>query len=199
MMKVTARWMCVLVTLAFVACSRGEESNTKPSNVAIAGKQAPDRDQGHADNHDHGDSDGDSHGHADGDGHAHDRDHGRPAAPGAEKPSDHGERKPLGTLAVAGKQFELALFGELLPGKEGAFGVFSKEPVGDASLYLWVEDKDGVQLSAPAKGEVEGAGLHFHVLPQDAGKTPSRVVLRVRADGKDERGGLPLDGHGHEH
>ena len=202
MMTVAARWTWVFATLALVGCSRGEEAKPKPGDLAAAGKEASaDGDQGHADDHDHADTDGDGHDHADGEsyGHDHDHDHDRATAPGQEKLSDHGKRKPLGTLTVAGMAFDLVLFGELVPGKEGAFGVYPKKSLGDASLYLWVEDKVGTQLSAPAKGDLEGAGLHFHVLPQDAAKTPSRVVLRVRADGKDERAGLPLDGHGHEH
>lgn len=126
---------------------------------------------------------------------------GQPESPGAAT-SDHGDELDLGILEVAGKQFKIVRLGELVPGQEGAFEV---HPVGMAieeaarwNLYLWVEEKDGTQVSAPSKGLREGSALHFHVSPR-AGSHPMRVVLRVRMDGLDERAGLPLDGHGHEH
>ena len=101
-------------------------------------------------------------------------------------------RAPLGTVLVGGKSFDVVLLGELIAGKEGAFEVRPQEPSADDSLYLWVEDADGAVLSAPAKGEAEESGFHFHVTPQVRGKTPSRVVLRLRSGEQDDRAGLPL-------
>ena len=125
------------------------------------------------------------------------------AAETKDPPSDHGDKTGLGTLTVAGNKFNIARMGKLVPGKEGSFNV---RPQGSASddlakwnLYLWVEDKEGTQLSAPSKGTIEGSALHFHVTPRASENPPVRVVLRLRADGIDERAGLPLDGHGHEH
>lgn len=126
-----------------------------------------------------------------------------PQPAGPTKPADHGAALKLGTLAVGAKQFEVTRLGELVPGKEGAFEV---TPLGAAAAnvaslnaYLWVESEDGTQLSAPGKGIPEGTKLHFHATLQKGEKVPFRVVLRLRADGADDRGSLPLDGHGHEH
>ncbi len=117
--------------------------------------------------------------------------------------SHHGEGTALGTLELAGKEFGIVRLGELLPGQEGGFEVHphevSPEELATLNLYLWVEDEAGKQLSAPAKGERDDAGLHFHVTPRDTESAPTRVVLRLRVDDTDERAGLPLDGHGHEH
>ncbi len=118
-------------------------------------------------------------------------------------PSDHGSKDDLGTLTVAGNKFSITRLGKLVPGKEGSFNVrpqgASSDDLAKWNLYLWVEDKDGTQLSAPSKGTIEGSALHFHVTPRASENPPVRVVLRLRADGIDERAGLPLDGHGHEH
>ena len=121
-----------------------------------------------------------------------------------EKPgSDHGDKTDLGTLAITGNKFRIVRLGKLEPGKEGAFEVHpqgaSPDDLAKWNLYLWVEDKAGTQLSAPAKGSVEDSALHFHVTPRKSETTPARVVLRLRSEGTDERAGLPLDGHGHEH
>ena len=117
--------------------------------------------------------------------------------------SDHGEKTDLGTLTLAGNSFGLTLLGKVMVGKESAVEVrpleVAPEKAARWNLYLWVEDKAGVQLSAPAKGSLENGAIHFHVTPREKGTTPVRVVLRLRADGVDERAGLPLDGHGHEH
>lgn len=117
--------------------------------------------------------------------------------------ADHGEAVELGTVTVAGRRFEIVRFGEVTPGVESAFEVHGVDvPVDELArlnLYLWVEDESGTQLSAPAKGDLEGDGLHFHAVPRAGRGEPHRIVLRVRADGTDERAGLPLDGHGHEH
>ncbi|MEM7205634.1 MAG: hypothetical protein AAF628_35590 [Planctomycetota bacterium] len=126
-----------------------------------------------------------------------------PAASGTSPASGHGAAMDLGTVTVAGKQFGIMRLGDLKPGHEGAFEVHPKGVAADElaklSLYLWVESKDGTQLSAPEKGHAEGDGLHFHCTPKTGAGEPFRAVLRVRAEGVDERGSLPLDGHGHEH
>lgn len=133
-----------------------------------------------------------------GHGHSHDSE-GKEAAPAAE----HGEKTELGTLDVAGYEFSITRFGEVKPGEESAFEVhgvgISEAELARLNLYLWVEDEAGTQLSAPAKGDREGAGLHFHVVPRAGKETPHRVVVRLRSGETDERAGLPLSGHGHEH
>ena len=120
-----------------------------------------------------------------------------------QSPADHGRALQLGTLTVGSRHFEVAQLGSLVPGQEGAFAVTPKgsaaAAIASLNVYLWVESEDGTQLSAPAKGTREGTSLHFHVTPQKAAGVPFRVVLRVRADGADDRASLPLDGHGHEH
>jgi hypothetical protein len=120
-----------------------------------------------------------------------------------KKTSDHGASLPLGTVAVGTRQFDVVRLGELVQGKEGAFEVIPKNVPADqfATLngYLWLESQDGTQVSAPEKGGREGNKWHFHATPQPGDKKPFRVVLRVRTEGADERGSLPLDGHGHEH
>ncbi len=120
-----------------------------------------------------------------------------------KSPADHGLALQLGTLSVGSRRFEITQLGRLVPGEEGAFEVMPKgntaAEIASLNVYLWIESEDGTQLSAPAKGTREGTSLHFHATPQKAGKAPFRVVLRVRADGADDRASLPLDGHGHEH
>jgi len=135
----------------------------------------------------------------------------KPAAPAAGEPgphaedasSDHGDTTDLGTLTVAGKEFSVVRLGALVPGKEGAFEVrpqgVSADEIALLNLYLWVEDQDGNQVSAAAKGTREGSTFHFHLTPRDSGSGPARVVLRLRGDGTDERASLPLDGDGHDH
>jgi len=117
--------------------------------------------------------------------------------------NDHGDKTDLGVLSLDGNKFRIVRSGHLVPGKEGSFNVHPQGvPPNELvkwNLYLWVEDKQGTQLSAPSKGAIEGPALHFHVTPRDSKTPPVRVVLRLRANGNDTRAGLPLDGHGHEH
>lgn len=110
--------------------------------------------------------------------------------------SGHGVEKSLGSLTVAGRDFEVLLLGELVSGREGAIEVEPRGGVGEGTpaLYIWLEDAAGTQLSAPARGSRAGDRLHFHVTPRAGGEAPNRVVLRVRGDGVDERGDLLLDG-----
>jgi hypothetical protein len=118
-------------------------------------------------------------------------------------PADHGTATSLGTVTVAGISFGIVRLGELVPGADSAFEIspqgLSAAELASLNTYLWLESEDGSQLSAPAKGSVEGTKLHFHASLQAGEKAPFRVVLRVRKDGGDERASLPLDGHGHEH
>jgi hypothetical protein len=130
---------------------------------------------------------------------------GEPSAAPAPAPAanDHGASTELGKLTVAGREFRILRLGELVPGEEGAFEVYgtglSRPDLESLSAYLWVESQDGTQISAPEKGLPGGDRLHFHVTPRKGDRTPFRVVLRLRAGDVDERGSLPLDGHGHEH
>lgn len=117
------------------------------------------------------------------------------------KASDHGEQVDLGTVTVAGHVFSVTRLGEVEPGKEAAFevafaGASKGSPMTNANVFLWLEAEAGDRVSAPAKGDVEGDKWHVHTIPS---KAPIRVVLRVRAGGADDRAGLPLSGHGHEH
>ena len=137
----------------------------------------------------------------------------RPLPPSQNRPAsetkkenpapDHGDKTDLGVLVLDGNKFRIDRLGKLVPGKEGSFNVhprgLSSNELAESNLYLWVEDKNGTQLSAPSKGAIEGSTLHFHVTPRDSETPPVRVVLRLRANGIDTRAGLPLDGHGHEH
>ena len=118
--------------------------------------------------------------------------------------TDHGETKDLGRVTIAGYELSVLRLGDVVPGKEGAFEVgLVKGPagatLGSLNLYAWVEEEAGGQASAPAKGSVEKDRLHFHVVPKADVKALKRIVLRLRAGSVDERGSLPLDGHGHEH
>lgn len=117
--------------------------------------------------------------------------------------TDHGAAVDLGTVEVAGKQFRIVRMGEVQPGVEAAFEVegvaIPRAELEKLNLYLWVEDAAGTQLSAPAKGTMEESRLHFHCLPRAGSAPAARVVLRLRSGETDERGSLPLDGHGHEH
>jgi hypothetical protein len=131
----------------------------------------------------------------------------RPApkeAANADQAPDHGEEAELGTVTLAGYTFAISRLGKVTPGKECAFEVVlagdsQGQPMTGLNLFLWVESKAGNQLSAPAKGDVEGTKWHFHAVPRAGGEEPNRAVLRVRTGGKDERTALPLSGHGHEH
>ncbi len=123
---------------------------------------------------------------------------------GAPAGAEHGEAVALGTVTLAGHTFAITRLGEIKAGSEGAFevalaGDSKGKPMAGATLFLWVESKAGEQLSAPAKGDVEGDRWHFHTTPRAGGEAAHRAVLRVRAGGNDERAGLPLSGHGHEH
>lgn len=127
-----------------------------------------------------------------------------PAAPLAPAPAtDHGESKDLGHVTIAGHEFSVIRLGEVVPGKEAAFEAAlvtgpAGATVGTLNVYAWVEDESG-PASAPSKGSVEKGRLHFHVTTKADAKAPKRIVLRLRAGTIDERQGLPLDGHGHEH
>lgn len=117
--------------------------------------------------------------------------------------NDHGDELDLGSVTLFGRAFEITGLGPLTPGKEGAFsvsapGMSAADRLG-VGLFLWVEDSSGEQVSSPAKGTSEGDGWHFHATPRADAGAPTRVVLRARLAGNDERAGLPLDGHGHEH
>lgn len=136
--------------------------------------------------------------------HDHDHPHGGTESEGTDvTPDGHGVATNLGSLTLGSREYRVTVFGHLIPGQEGALEVecvgASDADLAKLNLYVWVESEDGTQLSAPSKGSREGAGLHFHVTPREGKGEPHRVVLRVRADGIDERAGLPLSGHGHEH
>ncbi len=123
-----------------------------------------------------------------------------PSAPA----TDHGATVDLGHIAIAGHELSVLRLGDIVPGKEGAFEVaLVKGPagatIGSLNLYAWVEEEGDGQASAPAKGTVEKDKLHFHVVPKADAKALKRITLRLRAGNIDERGSLPLDGHGHEH
>ena len=128
---------------------------------------------------------------------------GAPA--GAPSASGHGAKVDLGRVSIAGHDFAVTRFGDLVPGKEGAFEVsLLKAPAGvdlaNLNVYAWVEEPGGEKVSTPTKGMVERGILHFHVTPHADAAAPKRIVLRLRTQsGLDERGSLPLDGHGHEH
>ena len=117
--------------------------------------------------------------------------------------SDHGEKTDLGVVTVAGNKFRVELFGQVTAGKECAFEVIAMETTADElaalNVYLWLEDESGKVTSAPAKGDSGGTAFHFHVTPLENVEPSYRVVVRVRAGDTDDRAGLPLDGHGHEH
>ncbi len=129
-----------------------------------------------------------------------------PATPGAAPvASDHaGESEDLGHLTLAGHELSVLRLGDVVPGRESAFeiGLVKGPPGADLAklnVYVWLEDASAAQASAPSKGSVENGHLHFHTTPRADAK-PHRVVVRLRAEGGiDERAGLPLDGHGHEH
>lgn len=114
---------------------------------------------------------------------------------------DHGEELSLGRLELANHAFEIVTLGEVVAGTESALEVLgvdiSPSDFSRLNLYLWLEDDKGVQLSPSSKGSINGNRSHFHVTPRTGKGDPHRVVLRVRTDGLDERGKLPLDGHGH--
>lgn len=113
----------------------------------------------------------------------------------AAAPQGHGEGQDLGVVQVCGLELHVVKF-------EGAFEIHGTmmptAALAKLNVYLWLESKDGTQLSAPEKGHIESGKLHFHASPRGE-KEPYRVVVRVRKDGADERASLPLDGHGHEH
>ncbi len=117
---------------------------------------------------------------------------------------DHGEATDLGEVTILGHTFAVTKLGDVESGKEAAFRVTlasgpSGAQLGRLSLFLWLENDAGKSLNAAAKGSVEGGGLHFHATPRKGAGEPKSVVLRLRANGADDRGKLPLDGHGHVH
>ncbi len=117
---------------------------------------------------------------------------------------EHGAAVDLGRVTIAGHELAVVRLGDVVPGKEGAFEVaLVKCPTGatvnTVALYAWVEAQEGGPASAPAKGSVEDGKLHIHVTPKADAKPLKRIVLRLRYGTLDERGSLPLDGHGHEH
>ena len=130
---------------------------------------------------------------------------GGAAAKGTEASEEagHGTSTELGTVTIASHEFSVVGYGEVVAGTDAAFEVqgvgISEAELAKLNLYLWVEAEDGAQLSAPAKGTREDEGFHFHVTPRAGKGDPHRIVLRIRGDGVDERSGLPLSGHGHEH
>ena len=123
------------------------------------------------------------------------------AAPAA---SGHGERTDLKNVTISGYEFNVAKYGTLEPGVEGALEVRLVDgPAGksqdDLNVFVWVEDASGKQLSESHKATPEGDALHSHVMTRESESPPVRAVLRLRVDDIDTTGSLPLDGHGHEH
>lgn len=127
-----------------------------------------------------------------------------PATPPTAAATDHGAAVDLGRLTLAGHELAVVRLGDVVPGKEGAFEVaLVKAPAGvtvaTVGLYAWVEAQEGGPASAPAKASVEAGKLHVHVTARADAPPLKRIVLRLRYADLDERGSLPLDGHGHEH
>lgn len=106
--------------------------------------------------------------------------------------SHHGAIVALGAIKLANETFSIARHGEPVPGKECAFVVSRLGAGTKQGLFLWVEDQNGGQLSAPAQGDLSGNEWHFHITPRAGSLTPSRVILRLREGGLDERAGLAL-------
>lgn len=134
----------------------------------------------------------------------------RPSGPSGS--SEHGERRELGSLVVAGHEYGVVLSGELATGELSGFDV----EVADAALEdlleidasLWIESEDGSPLCAPsevsvkleqesngttaASGNAAKRTVHFHVRPEESDTVPARVVLRIRSGDTDASGSLPL-------
>lgn len=108
--------------------------------------------------------------------------------------SHHGSIVGLGSVELGGERFAIARHGACEPGKEGAFVVSRVGGGSHSSLFLWVEDASGEQISAPAQGDPSGVDFHFHVTPRaDAGE-PVSVILRLRDGSRDERAELAVHG-----
>ncbi len=124
--------------------------------------------------------------------------------PSSKGDTDHGEAVELGQVEILGHSFAVTRLGDVVAGQEAAFRVtLASGPAGAQlarlSLFLWLENEEGKSLNAAAKGSVERDGLHFHATPRKDAGLPNAVVLRLRANGGDDRSKLPLDGHGHVH
>ncbi len=123
-----------------------------------------------------------------------------PAGIGSEEDDAHGEPLSLGSVTVAGRTFAVTLLGEVKPGVECAFELDATAGLqAQDNIYIWLETRGGDQVSPAAKSSTTASPLHFHAMANKDGEPAFRVVVRVRAEGVDERGSLPLDGHGHEH
>jgi len=118
----------------------------------------------------------------------------------AQPGSDHGDETALGTVSVAGFDFEVAALGALEAGSDAAVAAkVVKTPDGrdwkTANVYMWVEDANGKKLSAPEKGKEENGRLHAHAsIPASTTEAPAKVVVRVRDGDTDERGVIALEG-----
>jgi len=118
---------------------------------------------------------------------------GAPPTVGGGGGSHHGPIVALGTVTLAGQTFAIAREGECAAGKECGFSVATVGSTGTPALYLWVEDAEGEQASSPAIGDGGDGQWHFHATARP-GTNPTKVVVRLRSDGKDERADLPLHG-----
>lgn len=107
---------------------------------------------------------------------------GEPIASEASQPATesgaathHGAIVCLGQVELGDEKFALARHGACTEGKESAFVLTAVGAPTEAVITLWLEDADGAQVSAGAKGEASGNDLHFHTMAKSAA---SRVVMQ---------------------
>ena len=119
----------------------------------------------------------------------------------------HGEKVTVGSVNLLDNEYQIFRLGKLIPGHESAFQVTAQAELSDLSAFLWLESEDGKRASAPSRGMLEDGALHFHVKPSPH-ILPSKLVLRIRENTKDQRATLELgeeaigkhsDSHGHSH
>ena len=123
--------------------------------------------------------------------------------PGVTAPAQagHGDVSPLGSVSIGGYELALSGHGQIAAGHDSAVSArVLKAPAGadwrEANLYLWVEDKAGKRLNAPAKALVENGALHLHASIPTAAGTPDRLVFRLRSGASDLRAEVKLSADG---
>jgi hypothetical protein len=112
--------------------------------------------------------------------------------PGAVAPDDHdhehGEKKPIGPLAIGAYRFDVVQFGDVKAGGEAVFELeFAKDAKVPPLARAWLGVESGQGSMKVRFGKEGDHGLHAHVPAPATLAADAKLWIEIEADGKVER------------
>lgn len=110
--------------------------------------------------------------------------------PGAVAPDDHehGEKKPIGPLAIGAYRFDVVQFGDVKAGGEAVFELeFAKDAKVPPLARAWLGVESGQGSMKVRFGKEGDHGLHAHVPAPATLAADAKLWIEIEVDGKVER------------